>query len=855
MGPWAANEVRASSGMDSVCATAVPSTRNVRPDALDSATNAASMARRAERAVGRQLRRGVLAADAAPAADEHDQRDEHELPRREEDHQIERHERGDDARREQRQRGRGIASVRRSARATTSDTSHSPAASGTRTHAHAVDAEVPLGADRPYPHVPLDELEAVVAVARAPASGHEARVDPQREAELRHRDADGHAADERLVARPATRAATAAISTTSSGSSTSSDSACAPSQPSPVGSCARKPIATSPASSSVDVTMTCPKACRDARVPVGHPGDDDVLRGAGQQRRARGRAVGEADAEVRRASARRRRRRGSTTRDTRAARRRCWSRSACRPSRPRRARAASGPRAPPGSVTRMRPRRARLGARRARPRATPRARAARSSSGRASRRTRQPPGHSAWRSAATPAARRRPRRCAQAPADHRLDRVRGAKHAVGDAIGRRRDHAARRRAAAIHAAMRAAPATASADRADDPSLHVRQQRAQRARARARGASLRPRPRAPGRRANGPARRAQVQRRHCRRRPRPWRSAPRRAAQAERDAREPRRGAAVGEHQPALHAPRAPARATSRRARSPRPTQATTTPVCSAEGNRKLGAQQQVRPEHRAGRARPRRQPAPGRRQRDAASPRARPSRRARAGTPRPRRDTLAGATRASTLAPHRGLAPPVAQRERVADARAATASVRGARARRPSPSATPELRLALDLDAVDRARRAARPRAACARRAPAPTATSPRRGRRRAPGGAVIERVDLAGATVDARGDDRRVRLRCVPVVVPAAAETPEEQRGAERQRRRPPRRPTTPPRAPCARRPIRRATRSGDARERPAGRDGREPVAEEREQCAQQRQLQPHPARPRPLERRAPSR
>jgi hypothetical protein len=44
MAPLEANDVRASSGMDSVCITAVPSTRNVRPEDRERATNAASIA-------------------------------------------------------------------------------------------------------------------------------------------------------------------------------------------------------------------------------------------------------------------------------------------------------------------------------------------------------------------------------------------------------------------------------------------------------------------------------------------------------------------------------------------------------------------------------------------------------------------------------------------------------------------------------------------------------------------------------------------------------------------------------------------------------------------------------------------
>jgi hypothetical protein len=52
------------------------------------------------------------------------------------------------------------------------------------------------------------------------------------------------------------RRAAPATSTTRSGSPTSSESTCAPTQPSSVGTWARKPIATSPASSSVVVTTT-----------------------------------------------------------------------------------------------------------------------------------------------------------------------------------------------------------------------------------------------------------------------------------------------------------------------------------------------------------------------------------------------------------------------------------------------------------------------------------------------------------------------------------------------------------------------------------------------------------------------
>ena len=56
--------------------------------------------------------------------------------------------------------------------------------------------------------------------------------------------------------------ATNATKTIASGARTRSDSAWAPTHPRPVGSWARNPIATSPATSSVDVTTTWPKACR-----------------------------------------------------------------------------------------------------------------------------------------------------------------------------------------------------------------------------------------------------------------------------------------------------------------------------------------------------------------------------------------------------------------------------------------------------------------------------------------------------------------------------------------------------------------------------------------------------------------
>ena len=93
------------------------------------------------------------------------------------------------------------------------------------------------------------------------------------------------------------------------------------------------------------------------------------------------------------------------------------------------------------------------------------------------------------------------------------------------------------------------------------------------------------------------------------------------------------------------------------------------------------------------------------------------------------------------------------------------------------------------------------------------------------------------------------LRIRAVPVVVPRAAEPPEEQSRADQQRReRPcsargddhPRSGIVPTREP---RPRRRG-------QRPSQGDGQEPVAQERHQRSRQRELQPRPGAPPPLRR-----
>ena len=254
MGPLDANDVRASSGMDKVWSTGVPSTRKVRPEQRDSATNAASIA-----AEPRAPYTASLAAACSPRAPPQPPMSMTSATRTS-CHAAKTTTRSSPTRAATTLDTRSAwaawyASVAGRAGAGR-DERHQAEQGGEydQRDAHPIDADVPLRADGTHPHRALDQLEPVVAVGASDVRD-EAPPDPQRERELDHAAPIAERRTRRPPLRP-TRAAMAATSTTRSGSATSSESTCVPSQPSPVGSCARKPMATSPACSSVDVTTT-----------------------------------------------------------------------------------------------------------------------------------------------------------------------------------------------------------------------------------------------------------------------------------------------------------------------------------------------------------------------------------------------------------------------------------------------------------------------------------------------------------------------------------------------------------------------------------------------------------------------
>ncbi len=251
--------------------------------------------RGSDRAEDSELGGGVLASWPTPPSDEDDERDEDELPGDEKDDQVERDQRPHRGRREKPE-GRMVDGIPALGRG--DDDRHRGEGRGKHDqgNAHAIDAEVKLGAQRPHPHAALDELEAVVSV-HTPDPGGEAVVRPEREQKLGRGDSHRDVADERLVPPSGKEhAAREREQDERPEKEQHQDVLADPAEPRrQLRAKAHRHFACALVRGGHD---DMPERLPHPGILVGHPGHDDVLGRAGRERCRRRRAIDESHAQA-----------------------------------------------------------------------------------------------------------------------------------------------------------------------------------------------------------------------------------------------------------------------------------------------------------------------------------------------------------------------------------------------------------------------------------------------------------------------------------------------------------------------------------------------------------------------------